>query len=124
MKFRPIVVCTSHHVHSVFTFCVAYNLAACLAVWRLGLAAWLACVAAAAVAQVLTAATVRRTPTQTRPVGRKRNGGGVFFVKNSGPFPHKMKRNWIKLCVVIYDSDQLFTINDLHSRNANVTFQS
>jgi len=26
-----------------------------------------------------------------------------------------MKRNWIKLCFVIYDSNQLFTINNLHS---------
>jgi len=41
-------------------------------------------------------------------------GWGVFFVKK-WTFPHKMKRNWIKLCVVIYDSDQLFTVNDLHS---------
>jgi len=32
-------MCSSCHAHSVFTFCVA--------VWRLGLAAWLACVAAA-----------------------------------------------------------------------------
>jgi len=23
---------------------------------------------------------------------------GVLFVKKSGPYPHKMKRNWIKLC--------------------------
>ena len=36
------------------------------AVWRLGLAAWLACVAAAAVTACATAATARRTPTRTR----------------------------------------------------------
>jgi len=46
--------------------------------------------------------------------------GGCFVKKWT--FPHKMKRNWIKLCFVIYDSNQLFTINDLHSWNAMSLF--
>ena len=50
--------------------------------------------------------------------------GGVFFVKKVDLYPHKMKQNWIQLCFVINDSNQLFTLNDLHSWNANVTFQS
>jgi len=47
---------------------------------------------------------------------------GVFFVK-SGPFPTKWNETGSNVaCFVSYDSNQLFTIYDLQSWNANVTF--
>jgi len=47
---------------------------------------------------------------------------GVFFVKK-GPFPTKWNETGSNVaCFVSYDSNQLFTIYDLQSWNANVTF--